>query len=214
MHGSVLEEKSSFKMLELTFSFNQDQGSNIISTAKTASKKNRVLICFLWSFLLLRLLCITTNLPHNHAWIIVVTSGLGLLIVEFPLFPYLEPPYFWGRSIHYSDRLHGVSVIIPKFNKDVYVNSFFPHTARLWNSLTIQWFSLTYDLNGFKSRIKTSFNCKFFLNRFPVFFNYFVLLFLVTPCLIVAVQPCMEWIPIYIYTLIHCKLCFWPGPGK
>ena len=45
MHGSVLEEKSSFKMLELTFSFNQDQGSNIISTAKTASKKNRALIC-------------------------------------------------------------------------------------------------------------------------------------------------------------------------
>ena len=149
----------------------------------------------LWSFLLPRLLCITTNLPHNHAWIIVVMSGLGLLIVEFPLFPYLEPPYFWRMSIHYSDRLHGVSVIIPKFNKDVYVNSFFPHTARLWNSLTIQWFSLTYDLNGFKSRIKTSFNCRFFLNRFPVFFNYFVLLFLVTPCLIVAVQPCMEWIP-------------------
>ena len=27
-------------------------------------------------------------------------------------------------------------------------------------------------------------------------FNIFVLLFLVTPCLIVAVQPCMEWIPI------------------
>ena len=45
MDGSVLEEKSSFKMLELTFSFNQDQGSNIISNAKTASKKNRALIC-------------------------------------------------------------------------------------------------------------------------------------------------------------------------
>ena len=26
-----------------------------------------------------------------------------------------------------------------------------------------------------------------------------MLLFLVTPCLALAVQPCMEWIPIYIY---------------
>ena len=32
-----------------------------------------------------------------------------------------------------------------------------------------------------------------FLNRFPVCFNLFVLLFLETPCLVVAVQPCMEW---------------------
>ena len=35
----------------------------------------------------------------------------------------------------------------------------------------------------------------FFLNRFPVCSNLFVLLFLVTPCPVVAVQPCMEWIP-------------------
>ena len=37
---------------------------------------------------------------------------------------------------------------------------------------------------------------RFFLNRFPVCFNLFVLLFLVTSCLVVAVQPCMEWISI------------------
>ena len=36
----------------------------------------------------------------------------------------------------------------------------------------------------------------FFLNRFPVCFNLFVFLFLVTSCLVVAAQPCMEWIPI------------------
>ena len=35
-----------------------------------------------------------------------------------------------------------------------------------------------------------------FLNRFSVCFNLFVLLFLVTPYLVLAVQPCMEWIPI------------------
>ena len=39
MTGSVLEEKSSFKMLDLTFSSNLDQGSYIISIAKTVSKK-------------------------------------------------------------------------------------------------------------------------------------------------------------------------------
>ena len=39
MDGSVLEEKSSFKMLVLTFSSKLDWGSFIISIAKTASKK-------------------------------------------------------------------------------------------------------------------------------------------------------------------------------
>ena len=39
MDGSVLEKKSSFKMLGLTFSSKLDWGSYIISVAKTASKK-------------------------------------------------------------------------------------------------------------------------------------------------------------------------------
>ena len=37
--------------------------------------------------------------------------------------------------------------------KTVYVNSFCPCTARLWNYLPIESFSLTYYLNGFKCRI-------------------------------------------------------------
>ena len=41
MDGFVLEEKSSFKMLGLTFSSNLDWGSYIISIAKTVSKKIR-----------------------------------------------------------------------------------------------------------------------------------------------------------------------------
>ena len=44
MDGSVLEEKSSFKMLGLTFSTKLDWGSYIISVAKTASKKIGALI--------------------------------------------------------------------------------------------------------------------------------------------------------------------------
>ena len=59
----------------------------------------------------------------------------------------------YGSSARYSDRLHDFSVTIPRCYKDVYVNSFFPCTARLWNSLPIECFPLTYNLNGFKSRI-------------------------------------------------------------
>ena len=44
MDGSVLEEKSTFKMLGLTFSFKLDWGSYSISIAKTASKKIGALI--------------------------------------------------------------------------------------------------------------------------------------------------------------------------
>ena len=44
MDGSILEEKSSFKMLGLTFSSKLDWGSYIISIAKTASKKIGALI--------------------------------------------------------------------------------------------------------------------------------------------------------------------------
>ena len=62
-------------------------------------------------------------------------------------------PYSRGRSTRYSDRLHDFSVTIPRCYKDVYDNSFFPRTARLWNSLPKECFPLTYDLSGFKSRI-------------------------------------------------------------
>ena len=45
MDGSLLEEKSSFKMLGLTCSSKLDWGSYIISIAKTGSKNIGVLIC-------------------------------------------------------------------------------------------------------------------------------------------------------------------------
>ena len=70
-------------------------------------------------------------------------------------------PFSWGRSTRYSDRLHYFSVTIPRCYRDVYVSSFFPCTARLWNSLPIECFSLTYNQNGFKSRINRPINCRF-----------------------------------------------------
>ena len=45
MDGSVLDEKSSFKMLVLTFSSKLDCDFYIISIAKTASKKIGALVC-------------------------------------------------------------------------------------------------------------------------------------------------------------------------
>ena len=62
-------------------------------------------------------------------------------------------PFYRGRSTRYSDRLHDFSVTIPRFDKNVYVNSFFPRTTRLCSSLSMECFLLTYDLNGWKSRI-------------------------------------------------------------
>ena len=44
MYGSVLEGKSSFKILGLTFSSKLDWGSYMISIAKTASKKIGALV--------------------------------------------------------------------------------------------------------------------------------------------------------------------------
>ena len=52
-----------------------------------------------------------------------------------------------------SDRLHDFFVTIPRSYKYVYVNSLFPRIARLWNSLPVECFLLTYNLDGFKSRI-------------------------------------------------------------
>ena len=57
MDGSVLEEKSSFEMLGLTFSSKLDLGSYNVSIAKTASNKIGGLIRSM-KFLHVRLLCI------------------------------------------------------------------------------------------------------------------------------------------------------------
>ena len=199
MDGSVLEEKTSFKMLGLTFSSKLDWGSYIVSIVKTASKKIGALIRsmkFLSPDVALYLYKSTIQPCMEyccHVWAGVPSCYLELLdklqkwicrTVGPSLAASLEPlahrqnkaslslfyryyfgrcsselaqlvplPYSRGRSTHYSGRLHDFSVTIPRCYKDVYFNSFFPRTARLWNSLPIECFPLTYDLSGFKSRI-------------------------------------------------------------
>ena len=96
---------------------------------------------------------------------------LGLSV---KLWQNLKVQFSW--STHHSDRLHDFSVTIPRCCKDVYVNSFFPCTARLWNSLPIECFPLTYDLNGYNllwflskeiSCILLSFCASFSCNTMP-----------------------------------------------
>ena len=71
-------------------------------------------------------------------------KGLGIVSpLHFVYFVYVSLPYSQGRSSHYSDRLLGFSVTTPRWYKDVYVNSFFPRTAILLNSLPIDYFPLT-----------------------------------------------------------------------
>ena len=79
MDGSVLEDKSSFKMLGLTFTSKLDWGSYIIYIVKAACKEIGALIRSM-KFILLRLLFISINLPSAHAWNSVVTSRLVPLV--------------------------------------------------------------------------------------------------------------------------------------
>ena len=67
MDGSVLEEKSCFKMLGLTFSSKLDWGSYIISIVKTASKKIGALIHSM-KFLSSKIALYLYNLLYAHVW--------------------------------------------------------------------------------------------------------------------------------------------------
>ena len=179
MGGSILEEKSSLKMLELSFSPKLDWGSYVISIAKTASKKIGALIRsmkFLSPEVALYLYKSTIRPCMEyccHVWAGAPSCYLELLdklqkricrTAGPSLASFLEPlahrrnvarlnllyryyfgrysselaqldPFSRGRSTRYSDRLHNFSVTVPRFNNDVYINTFSPRTAILWNSV-------------------------------------------------------------------------------
>ena len=197
--GFVLEGKSSFKMLGLTFSSKLGCGSYTICFAKTASKKITALICSM-KFLSPK---VSLNLYKStiHPWMeyychdsaddpgccfkllgklqkrICRTVGpsvaasleplancrnmasLGLFCrcnfggCSSKLTELIPLPFFWRRSTRYSDKWHDFSVTIPRCYKDAYVDSFFPCTARIWSSLPIEFFPLTYNLISFKYTI-------------------------------------------------------------
>ena len=123
----------------------------------------------------------------------------GLLFNIFYCFCMFVNKYQIENAIKMYNFLHVIFYVKTKISVDfhVYVNSFFPGTARLWNYLPTECFPLTYNLNDLKSRIdRHLLAARSFLIRFPVCLNLFSFLFLVTPCLVVAVQSCMELSPI------------------
>ena len=82
MDGSLLEEKTSFKMLGLTFSSKLDWGSYIVSIAKTASKKIGALIRSM-KFLSPEVALYLQNLPYVHVWNTVAMSELVLVVATW-----------------------------------------------------------------------------------------------------------------------------------
>ena len=58
--------------------------------------------------------------------------------------------YFCRRSTCSSNRLHGFSVIILRYYKDIYANSLFPHRPSFTPA---ESFLLTYDLKQYVYRI-------------------------------------------------------------
>ena len=104
------------------------------------------------------------------------TVGPSLAVFREPLAHHLNVAslsllyrYYFGRWDVHLSRLNWFHFLIFKggqlvflidcmiflspFLDVIYVNSLFPHTATLWNSLPIECFPLTCDLIGYKSRI-------------------------------------------------------------
>ena len=79
MDGSVLEEKSCFKMIGLNFSSKVDWGSYFISIAKTAFQKIGALIRYM-KFLSPEVALYLYKSTIPLVWNIVVTPGLVTLV--------------------------------------------------------------------------------------------------------------------------------------
>ena len=82
MDGSVLEEKSSFKMPGLTFCSKLDWGSYTVSIAKTLSKKVGALIRSM-KFLSPEVDLYLYKSTTRHVWNTAVMSGLVLLVATW-----------------------------------------------------------------------------------------------------------------------------------
>ena len=78
MDTSVLEGKSPFKMLGLTFSSKLDLGSYISLLLKLPRKLEPFV---LWSLFLLRLPCSSINISYGHAWNIVVMNTVVVSVL-------------------------------------------------------------------------------------------------------------------------------------
>ena len=167
MNKSVFDEKSSFKKLGLSFSSNWT-GALILPPLPKLFIFFPQSCCYLYK-------STDESLGHRRS-----VSGLSFFRgcysgrCSSELAELVPLPYFVGRSICYSDRLHDFFVTILTFYNDAYVNSVFPRTVRLWVSLPAECFPLTRDLNSFKSRANIAFIFRFFLFAFNLFLPFFL----------------------------------------
>ena len=234
MDGSVLQEKTSFKMLGLTFSSKLDWGSYIVSIAKTASKKIGVLILsmkFLSPEVALYLYkstirpcmeycchvfagapsCYLELLDKLQKWI-CRTVGPSLAASLEPLAHRrniaslsLFYRYYFGRWLNWFHFLFlGGGLLVILIDCMIFLSPFLdvtrmsmstvPFLAQLDSGILGLWnaFLCPMILVALSLELTDIFNCRFFLIRFLVCFNLFVLLFLVIPCLVVTVRPCMK----------------------
>ena len=165
----VLEEKSPFKKLGLTFSSKLDWGCfYVISITTTTSKKIGALLRYM-QFL---------------------SPEIGLYIYKSTVRPSMEYCcHVWAgtpNKIPVLDvRRISISAVsfLPQLDSGILSLYYF-----FFFCCSMIWLALSLELTDIS-------NCRFFLNRFPVCFTLFVILFLVTQCLMMAVQPCIEWIP-------------------
>ena len=107
-------------------------------------------LCYILYSIIWKNTCFLNFMINSESSCWNVVCQIGTLTMQLPI---NHNHVKCESSARYSDRLHDFSVTIPRCYKDVYVNSFFPCTARLWNSLPIECFPSTYNLNGIKSRI-------------------------------------------------------------
>ena len=186
INASVLEEKSSSKMVWLTFSSKLDWGSYIISITLIRSMKflSPEVVLYLCKSALcpcMEYCChVLADVPScywellekllKQIWRTVGDSLAASIepmahhrnVASLSLFYWylVDVLQNWLNWFHFLFLEGGLLVILidcmifcHHSYKDVYVNSFFPRTARLWNSLPIECFPWIYDLSGLKSRI-------------------------------------------------------------
>ena len=123
---------------------------------------------------------------------------------SFELAELIPRLYSHGSSICYCYRFNDFAVTIPRCCKNIYFSSFFPRTASLWSSLTVESFSLRYDINSLNPGLTSSCYLWVLCSSDTLFTFVF---FFVTPWLIVAFQSCMELIPIKIKTAKFAVSC-------
>ena len=103
--------------------------------------------------------------------------------------------------------MHNYSFIIPRYYNGFSFNSCFPCTTRLWNSLSTECSSSTYDLSGLNFRVNRQF---FFLGYFRNSFHIGFLTFDYSPpcnSMLFSENPSLHWVnPSNSNVFIHTTL--------